>query len=146
MNKNVLFICSLPGDWTSEHSDATDSISDSDKIDDINLKTVCNSTYLTPSSELRENNSTPLLNNIVHLEENSNRPSPNRRKPDSKGSDKHIFRKVTDMAYLPPKQSKSGHIVHPAENMSLLIDSGKAKFVNLPESVEDEQTRVTLEC
>ena len=127
-----------------------DSNSDSDKIDDINLTTVCNNTYLTPSCANTNTNSksTPLLNDKIHMEEESIRPSPDRRKRDNGDNDnaKHIFRKVADVASAPQKQSRNGNLIHPAENMSLLIDSGRAKFVNLPDSAEDEHIRITLEC
>ena len=134
---------------TSEHSNAMDSSSDSVKIEDMELTTVCNNTYLTPATANIESNSTPLLNSITHLEDELDSPSLNTRKPANtdRGSG-HFLRKVTAMAVTPQKQSRGGgNLVHPSENISLLKDSGRAMFVNLPDSTEEENiTRVTLEC
>ena len=133
----------VTGDWTSEHSNATDSLSDSDKIDDINLTTVCNNTYLTPACANKDSNSTPLLSNIGEDVQNL---SPNKRKVNNRDRSDQFFRKVSDATNTQPKQSRGGNLIHPSENVALLKDSGRAKFVNLPDSVEDENVRVTLEC
>lgn len=151
------------GDWTSEHSNATDSLSDSDKIDDMTLTTVCNNTYLTPACVNNDSNSTPLLNkesNYTPMFNKDSNSTPllnnigddvvgsslNKRKFNNKENSEKFFRNIRDLANNTPKQSRGGNLVHPSENVALLKDSGRVKFVNLPDSTEDENTRVTLEC
>lgn len=123
-----------------------DSSSDSVKIDDINLTTVCNDTYLTPAGVNTETNSTPLLSNNAQQDEDSLYSSPGKRKTEGSEGGGHFLRKVTEITCTPQKQSRSGNLVHPSENVSLLKDSGRAIFVNLPDSTGDENMRVTLEC
>ena len=123
-----------------------DSSSDSVRIEDMDLITVCNNTYLTPATANVETNSTPLLSSITHLGDGLDSSSHNHRKPASSERSGQFLKKVTGIAVTPQKQSRGGNLVHPSENVSLLKDNGRAMFVNLPDSTEENITRVTLEC
>ena len=125
-----------------------DSSSDSVRIEDMDLTTVCNNTYLTPTTTANiETNSTPLLSSITHLDDGFDTSSSQvKRKPANTEHSGQFLRKVTGIAVTPQKQSRGGNLVHPSENVSLLKDNGRATFVNLPDSTEDDSMRVTLEC